>query len=69
MEASSSHEVILSEAASSSERQLSITLPLIEKSLVYEYVPQRDELVAKLTWDVDPVKIVAEVGPGIAYAS
>ncbi|ONK58399.1 uncharacterized protein A4U43_C09F11980 [Asparagus officinalis] len=32
MEASSSHEVILSEASSSSERQLSITMALIEKS-------------------------------------
>ena len=37
--------------------------------ILQEYVPQRDELVSKLTWDVEPVKLVSEVEPGIASAS
>ena len=32
-------------------------------------MPERDELVSKLTWDVEPVKLVSEVEPGIASAS
>ncbi|ONK59381.1 uncharacterized protein A4U43_C08F5850 [Asparagus officinalis] len=59
------------EFISSKARRIIVSAPTAKELVrkLEEYVPQRDELVAKLTWDVEPVKIVAEVEPGIASAS
>lgn len=40
-------------------------MPLI----LQDYVAQPDDFVSKLSWDVEPVKLVAEVEHGIASAS